>query len=386
LKRGKVTNRILDRYLGIPVLNILACLKRKRVAPQNPSRIGILLNPALGDTMLASAPIQDIRAAYPAAKLILFAARSNMLAAALLPDLDAIEPLPITSPLSAIRVLRRSKLDLMLDFTSWQRLTALYTLMSGAKFRIGFKREGQHRHRGYDAVVPHLGSCHELENMRRLASFSGTQADSIPRLIVPEDPIPEFAVQPVDLVVFHAWATGTFCFLREWPEENWVELASRLRSPNRIFVLTGGPADELRCHALRGRMASEGVRAEILIGRNGLGEVARVLQRAEMLVTVNTGTMHLGAILGTPTVALNGPNSEHRWGPIGARVANVPTSDGSGGFLDLGFEFNGRNVMDKISVDAVMASIHTLHLKSLGREHSSAASSAAFAEEAVPVS
>ena len=385
MKRGRVTNRILDHYLGIPALNLLACLKRKRVAPRNPSRIGILLNPALGDTMLASGPIQDIRTTYPAAKLILFAARSNMAAATMLPDIDVIEPLQITNPMKVVRVLRRSRLDLMLDFTSWQRLTAVYTLMSGAKFTVGFKREGQHRHRGYDAVVPHLGSCHELENMRRLANFSGAKPDSLPRLIVPEGPLPAAALQLADLVLFHAWATGTFSFLREWPEENWVELASRLRSPSRLFVLTGGPADELRCHALRDKMAAEGVRIDVLIGRNGLGEVARVLQRTEMLVTVNTGIMHLGAILGTPTVVLNGPNSESRWGPIGPRTANVPTSDGSGGFLDLGFEFNGRNVMDKISVDAVMASIDTLHLSSLHRRDSATGSST-FAEEAVHVS
>ena len=85
-----------------------------------------------------------------------------------------------------------------------------------------------------------------------------------------------------------------------------------------------------------------------------------MLQQAEMLISVNTGIMHLGAILGVPTVALNGPNSAHRWGPVGTRVANVRTSDGSGGFLDLGFEFRGRNVMVNISVEDVMVAVSQL--------------------------
>jgi len=54
---------------------------------------------------------------------------------------------------------------------------------------------------------------------------------------------------------------------------------------------------------------------EVLVGRDGLGEIARALMHAEVLVSVNTGIMHLGAILGVPTVSINGPTSSRRWGP-----------------------------------------------------------------------
>jgi len=360
LKRGKVTNRLLDRYLGIPVLNLLACFNRKKEFPRSPGRIGILFNPALGDTILGSGVVQDLRVAFPQASLVLFAAKSNLAAASMLPGIDQVELLPITQPIAALRILRGSRLDLMLDFTSWQRLTALDTFFSGARYRLGFQRHGQYRHRGYDATVPHLGNCHELDNMRRLAEYVGARPEHTPRLVVPRGPVTAAALHPGQLVVFHAWATGTLSSLREWDDQNWVELGKRLNGAEKLFLLTGGPADEPRCEALCQRMTSQGIPTRILIGRSGLAEVARVLERADLLVTVNTGIMHLGAVVGAPTVALNGPNSEHRWGAIGPHVANVPTTDGSGGFLDLGFEFNGRNVMDKISVDAVMRSIAEL--------------------------
>jgi ADP-heptose:LPS heptosyltransferase len=107
---------------------------------------------------------------------------------------------------------------------------------------------------------------------------------------------------------------------------------------------------------------NQGALARIMIGRNGIGVIARVLNHAELLVSVNTGIMHLGAILGVPTVSINGPTAVHRWGPIGSRVANVTPSDGSGGFLDLGFEYgsHAENVMEKISVDDVMREVHQL--------------------------
>ncbi|MGA3081110.1 MAG: glycosyltransferase family 9 protein, partial [Terracidiphilus sp.] len=263
---------------------------------------------------------------------------------------------------AAIKTIRRCALDLMLDFTSWQRITALYTLFSGARFTVGFERARQYRHRGYDRTVQHRSDCHELENLRRLTCSLGTTNHFAPRLAITGGPLPEIILRGKEVIVFHAWASGARSWLREWPDARWAELAQRLFAPGRTFLITGSPADEARCKALRDAILSQGASAEVIIGRDGIAEIARVLTHAEMLVSVNTGIMHLGAILGVPTVALNGPTATHRWGPLGPRVVNVCPPDGSGGFLDLGFEYRGhsKNVMEKISVDDVMQAVQRL--------------------------
>ncbi len=363
MRRGKALNRILDFYLGIPVLNLLACFRRQGVFPEHPSRIGLLLNPALGDTLLASAAIQEVRVLFPDATLILFATGSNIAAAKLLPAIDSIEVLSLTRPLKSIRILRREKLDLMLDFTAWQRLTAMYSLLSGAQYKIGFEREKQYRHRGFDRAVPHRGDCHELHNTRRLTRSLGSESLHVPSLAVPGGPLPQAALRGLRIVVFHPWASGSQRRLREWPEDNWVGLARHLATPGRMFLLTGSPADEARSDALCRRLVEQGSAAEVLIGRDGLEEIARVLTHAEILVSVNTGIMHLGAILGTPTVSINGPTSSRRWGPVGPRVANVCPNDGSGEFLDLGFEFQGHptDTMERILVEDVLRAVRSLY-------------------------
>jgi ADP-heptose:LPS heptosyltransferase len=362
MQRGKATNRVLDFYLGIPILNLLASFRGRRDNIEHPGRIGLLFNPALGDTLLASAVTQEIRALFPRAELILFATNANMAAARLLPAINRVEILSITHPLAAIRTLRRYTLDWMLDFTSWQRITAIYTLLSGARFTIGFERKGQFRQRGYDSTVTHRGDCHELENLRRLTRSLGATKDYPPRLAIPGGPLPEIVMRGGEVIVFHPWASGSRSWLREWPDAHWADLAQRLKSPGRTFLITGSPADELRCMALCQKILKQGASAEIMIGRNGISEIARMLNHAEILVSVNTGIMHLGAILGVPTVTINGPTAVHRWGPIGSRVANVTPPDGSGGFLDLGFEYDGHaeNVMEKISVDDVMCAVQQL--------------------------
>ena len=362
MKRGSAANRLADFYLGIPVLNLVATFRRKRSYPENPKRIGLFFNPALGDTLLASAAVQDIRGIFPDAALIVFAAKPNLAAARLLPSIDQIKLLPITNPVKAIRTLRSCELDLMLDFSAWQRTTAFYTFLSGARFRVGFKRQGQYRHRGYDLTACHSADCHEIENLRRLTRLLGAQHHCEPNLILPDEPDAGDRIPSGRFIVFHPWASGFRSWQREWPAERWVELAKCLSVPERSVLVTGAPADEDRAQLLCLRLRSQGVPAGPFIGRGGLGEVARLLKHAQMLISVNTGIMHLGAILGVPTISLNGPTAAHRWGPRGPRVANVCPSDGSGGFLDLGFEYRGHpgGVMEKISVDDVLKAVRRL--------------------------
>ena len=364
MRRGSTANRVLDFYIGIPLLNVLALFLRRDVYPEAIHRVGIMTNPALGDTLIASGPIQDVREAFPSQELILFATPSNVTAANVVPGIDRIELISLTRPLQAIHRLRSAQIDLMLDFTAWQRLTALLTLFSGAKYTLGFCTAGQHRHRGYSLSVAHRSDQHELANQRALAAVAGVKTGAPPRIIMPDLRVIDMVRQSCEVVVFHPWPSGTRSWLREWPEAYWVELAQQLARPGRDFVITGSPADQPRSAALRNRMLKMGVAAQVFVGGDGLNSVVNLLDNANLLVSVNTGIMHLGSVLGTPTVCINGPTAQGRWGPVGSRSIGVDTPDGTGGFLDLGFEFDHqpRDSMWKIRVEHVMKAIRELGL------------------------
>ncbi len=357
MKRGSRKNRVLDYYLGIPLLQLAALGHRRRSFPKHIERVGILVNPALGDTLLSSGPVKDLRAAFPAQRLIFFCAPSNRISAELLPGLDEQIVISFTRPHEAIAQLRAAKLDILFDFTSWQRITAFCSLMSGARYVIGFQSPGQYRDCGYDAVALHRRDVHEIENMRALVRAAGIHAGLAPELQLPESQAPARTSGGQERIVFHAWPSGARSWLREWPMANWVELARGMNRPEYHFVLTGSPQDRPRSEELRAALQAEGISAEVFTGSDGLISVAHLLQQARLLVSVNTGIMHLGAILGTPTVVINGPTAEHRWGPVGPRVANVNAPDGRGGFLHLGFEFDGNptDSMERTPVNDVLA-------------------------------
>jgi len=80
-------------------------------------------------------------------------------------------------------------------------------------------------------------------------------------------------------------------------------------------VLTGGAADRSLVDAVASRL--EDTPVVDLAGRVDLVTLAAVLARLDLLVTGDTGPMHLAAAVGTSVVALFGPSDPRRYGPTG---------------------------------------------------------------------
>ena len=365
MQRGSKNNRRLDQWVGIPALNLLASVRRRRGLPERVERIGVMCSPALGDTLLFSGALQDLRAGLPNAHITHICMAQNLAAAEIIPGADERLVIALTKPWEAIRALRRKHLDALLDFTSWQRLTAFFTMLSGARYTVGFHTPGQHRNRGYDSTVEHRADRHETANFRGLLLGSGLVSESVPEhrpAVVVASAGEELFAGETDLIALHLWASGQRSHLREWPEERWLELAQRLAEQDTLFVVTGAPSDLARMEPFASRLASAGLRSTVFVSPDGFRSLTSVLRRCRLVVTVNTGVMHLAAIAGARTVAINGPNRNARWGPVGPRAVGVEAPGQGCGFLHLGFNFDGHpeDCMERTSVDAVFAACRHL--------------------------
>ena len=371
MRRGSKLNRLLDFWVAIPLLQLLALPRRLR-RPQLPAqirRLGVLCSPALGDTLLFSAVLLDLRLHYPDAEIIHLCMRENLGAAELIASADRRVLLNLTRPWTGLRTLRELQLDLLVDFTPWQRITALHTLLSGARYTAGFQSPGQYRAAGYALAVPHRRDLHELENFRALVRALGVPTLAEPTVSVPELTPAGWAdawlaatqlakmPEPAPLIVFHPWPAGAQFWLREWPQERWLELAKQLQAahPAALFVVTGSPADQPRVAPLLAALSAAKIPATGFSAP--MPALVALLRRSSLAVCVNTGILHLAAILGTPTVGLNGPTAGHRWGPRGRCAQGVSPADGSGGYLHFGYEHPPRpvDVMGRITVAQVLA-------------------------------
>lgn len=100
---------------------------------------------------------------------------------------------------------------------------------------------------------------------------------------------------------FVALAPSAAYFLKRWPKDYWIELI-RL-NPRQNFALLGGPED----HFLQDIAALDANRIRNFAGRCSLGVSVAVVERAQALVSNDTGLLHVAEQLGKPAIALMGP-------------------------------------------------------------------------------
>lgn len=312
---------------------------------------------AIGDTVLMSGIISDLKKQNPAARILLFVGSSNETYAGMLPLVDEVICLPLSDLRKSLGLLRARPIDLCLNFDSWPRISAFFAALSSSRWNIGFRTTGQRRHFADDELVNHRHDQHEIENYRDLARAAGFDAHSPPL-------IPDFlkTVEPdPNLIVFHLWAGGTNSHLKEWSLKNWQELLSQLSSkhPEFYFALTGGPgAQQNMCATFIESLPSELKRKVQNKVQNKAGQSLResliLLKKARLVVSVDTGVMHLASAIHSPTVALHGPTSPSRWGGLGPHVYAVTSPNSKAGQLQLGFDYqDDTNYLDEISLDQV---------------------------------
>jgi len=211
----------------------------------------------------------------------------------------------------------RGRYDAVLDLQGLLK-SALYVLAAHAPIRVGLAdgREGATWVLTHRAPVP-AQPVHAVE--RYLALAAAVDAAEVVRdftiPLAPKDldaAAGALAGLPRPIVVLHPatrWPT------KLWENARWRALAAALGEAGAGVVFTGGGADRAMVEAI-GDGLSPAPRS--LAGRVSLKELAAVLRSADLMVTVDSGPMHIAAAVGTPVLALFGATDPARTGPVGA--------------------------------------------------------------------
>ena len=115
----------------------------------------------------------------------------------------------------------------------------------------------------------------------------------------------------VGLVLGTSWAT------KEWPQEKWYSLIKSLQY-RANFVCLGGPKEATQYKPLMDSLAAEGIDQIMLnmLGKTTLQEVGALIESCDVVVTADTGSLHIALALNKPVVALFGPTNPKLWGPL----------------------------------------------------------------------
>jgi lipopolysaccharide heptosyltransferase II len=296
----------------------------------------------LGDLLVTTPALHAIKQSLPGIELSVLASPVGAQAARLNPDIDAviaydspfIDPwcqLPHDSHREQrlIADLRQRNFDGAIIFTSFRQsaLPAAYLCyLAGIPLRLAASLDASGsllttRHRPPERMM------HEVETALDLVGAIGcATADRDLVVRVPEQARTTFDRRLADwdvdsssragpLVVLHPGASMP---ARMYPAELYGEVADRLVTQLGAHVVIAGSADERELVA----RVHDGVRPERrpaalrVAGELPFPELCALIERADLVITNNTGPMHLAAALKTPVVTLFAlTNPPEQWGP-----------------------------------------------------------------------
>jgi len=223
-----------------------------------------------------------------------------------------------------IKALRDTRYDMILDFQALLKSGILIAIARGRR-KIGFGKGLEHMEHSYiflNERIPAVDmEIHALSRGMMLLNAVGIPTNEVEYKLPMSDhdrkKIDELMKQhgindEKSLIAINPvakWET------KLWPKKQFAELADMLIGQYDMkIVFTGGIKDYSIIQAITSSMKG---RAINFAGKTTLTELAALYEKAALVVSTDTGPMHLAAAVGTPVVALFGPTAPWRTGPYG---------------------------------------------------------------------
>ena len=278
-------------------------------------KIAVLRANALGDFILALPALEALRAAYPQAEIVLLAKKwhAAFLAnrpgpvdrVAVVPPYGGVgeEPGIVVDPdenKAFFKTMAQERFDLALQIHGGGRYSNPFLLRLGARVTAGLKTPDA---APLDRWLPYIYFQSEILRYLETVSLVG----AIPTMLEPrispieEDLIESRLIVPEmgkSLVALHPGASHPE---RRWPPEKFAAVGDALAAAGAQVVVTGTQGEQPLCEAVVKTMKAE---AQNLCGCLSLGGLAGLLSRCRVLVSNDSGPLHLAKAVGTATVGI----------------------------------------------------------------------------------
>jgi lipopolysaccharide heptosyltransferase I len=289
-----------------------------------PRSLLVIKPSSFGDIVQALPVLAALRQAWPAARIdwLVKAEWAGLLEKHPLIDQVLLLPRALAQWLPLLTRLRTGDYDLVIDLQGLLR-SGLLSRITGAPVRVGFAdgREGSpwcYTHR----VRVENDATHAVKRyLELIRGLDVSIGDAV------TFPLPEWKAEgrwvkgllmeampgePKTVCVIHPaarWKT------KQWPGERYAELADWLIARKGcLVVLVGGKDQANQVSHVIDRMRERPLN---LVARTTLAQLAVLLRQANLVITNDSGPMHLAAAVGTPVVAIFGPTDPRKVGPFG---------------------------------------------------------------------
>ena len=358
--------RVLDRYLGVPICRLFSGisllkprpagrrLSRWGAGPQKPpvSRVLLIELFEMGASIMAYSSIRHLKHALNDPDIYVLCMDNIRQAWEVLQEVperniltlngDSLISLATSIIRQALR-LRRKRLDLIIDFELFTRISSIIAFMIRAKRRAGFHRyemEGLYRGTFYDRRCSFNQNAHIAKNYLALTktalqrnpeypSFKGRvsmsdielpeyRSDSRVRTLVTEKIRGLYPAYNGQKLIVVCPDVGRNIAVRNYPKESFVYIIKKLLScyPDRLVVLTGVRENLPTCSHIF-EQVNEG-RCLNFCGRTAsLQELMELLLVAEIYIGNDNGPAHFASLTPIKILALFSTDSPFIYGPLG---------------------------------------------------------------------
>ena len=226
--------------------------------------------------------------------------------------------------ISILKQIRNEKYDIALDIQLILK-SLLWTLFCGAKRRIVAKNARELSILGGNEIIPATrvgNNPHAVKSYLKYAEYLGLNTDNI-RVSLPQETKEKISelLQPIENKPFILVAPATTWTTKHWNKDNWKTLIPKL-SEKYTLVFTGTEKDkELISYISEDKYLN-------LAGKTNLEELQELLSRAELVISMDSGTTHLAWATQKPKiVSIFCSTPETLYAPIGDKYISVSAKE-----------------------------------------------------------
>ncbi len=297
-------------------------------------RILVIRLDLLGDVLNSMPAVEALRERYPSARITMLTLpytatiprRFDCVDQVLELDTNSIRsvrnllrPKTVTAFLCTIGHLRRERFDLCVSL--YGRMASLFAFASGAHRRIGYRQEAY----PFMFTDPVQGGRfdrrrHEIRWNLELVAAAGAKGSLRTAVLRAGDDaiacmetrLATLGVHSADVVIgIHGGAVNGNA--KRWPGSHWAALADTMIERHGFkVILTGSESERCISDTIVARMEHRPV---VLTGETTVDELLAVLARCDLVISGDSGPLHLAVALGRPTVSIYGPTDPALYGP-----------------------------------------------------------------------
>jgi len=226
----------------------------------------------------------------------------------------------------------RMRFDVSHDLEFFSKFSYIMSYLIHAKIRVGYFIRVLRYIKLLTDPIPYNASRHVLEAFLAQINMEPQMlkpADSVSPILKPEveaeadELLRKVGLWGAPVLVSVNVNTGEMSELRMWSLAYHSVLATKLHNSHRAAIaFVGSASDKSRVEEVI-RTLPEGVRAANLAGMTRVDILLAILRKSRLLVSNDSGPLHLASMMGTPTVGFFGAESARVFGPLASTSINI---------------------------------------------------------------